>query len=124
MELYHEHIIEQYKHPLNQGSFEDQLDVVSSTNTNVGCGDAFRVELKLIQDSIQDVRWEGQGCVISTVSMSLLSEHLKGLSRSAVSQITQANMLELLGLDQISEGRKKCLMLSLNAVQNLLKSAA
>jgi nitrogen fixation NifU-like protein len=45
------------------------------------CGDEFTVSLVLDKDGvIEDLRFEGRGCAISTASASIMTETLKGLS--------------------------------------------
>ena len=45
------------------------------------CGDRLTVRLKLADDQIEDIRFEGQGCAISTASASLMTEAVKGKTR-------------------------------------------
>jgi nitrogen fixation NifU-like protein len=40
------------------------------------------VQLKMAGDLIADIRFEGQGCAISTASASLMTEAVKGKSRA------------------------------------------
>src|ERR1700733_15656774 len=46
------------------------------------CGDHLTLRLKLRDDTISDIRFEGQDCAISTASASLMTEAVKGKSRS------------------------------------------
>jgi nitrogen fixation NifU-like protein len=46
------------------------------------CGDRFTVYLKLQDDRIADISFEGTGCAISTASASILTEILKGKTRA------------------------------------------
>lgn len=46
------------------------------------CGDRFTVYLKLQDDRIVDISFEGTGCAISTASASILTEILKGKTRA------------------------------------------
>ena len=48
------------------------------------CGDRLMLSLRLAGDRIDDVRFEGQGCAISTASASLMTEAVKGKDRAAV----------------------------------------
>ena len=43
------------------------------------CGDELRLYLRLEGERISDLRFEGQGCAISTASASLMTESVKGL---------------------------------------------
>ena len=46
------------------------------------CGDRFTVYLKIQDDRITDISFEGTGCAISTASASILTEILKGKTRA------------------------------------------
>ena len=45
-------------------------------------GDRLTVRLKMDDDKISDIRFEGQGCAISTASASLMTEAVKGKTRA------------------------------------------
>ena len=46
------------------------------------CGDRLTLRLKLADDTISDIRFEGSGCAISTASASLMTEAVKGKTRA------------------------------------------
>ena len=46
------------------------------------CGDKLDITLRMQGDRLEDLRFEGQGCAISTASASLMSEAVKGRSRA------------------------------------------
>jgi len=46
------------------------------------CGDRFTVYLKLQDDRITDISFQGTGCAISTASASILTEILKGKTKA------------------------------------------
>src|SRR6266496_2782543 len=75
-ELYQELILEHYRHPRNYGQLEDANR--SAEGFNPLCGDRLNLYLKLKDGVIEDARFEGQGCAISTASASLLTEAVKG----------------------------------------------
>ncbi len=124
MDLYQEIILDHFKHPRNQGSFDNEIKTLSCDEANVGCGDELRVSIVLDQSKqkIADIKWVGQGCAMSIASMSLLSEHVKGMTVAEVKAIGQDTLLELLGLDDITPAREKCMMLSVKAVHRALLS--
>lgn len=124
MDLYQEIILDHFKHPRNQGSFDNETKTLSCDEANVGCGDELRVSIVLDQSKqkIADIKWVGQGCAMSIAAMSLLSEHVKGMTVSEVKAIGQDTLLELLGLDDITPAREKCMMLSVKAVHRALLS--
>ncbi len=118
-DIYQEDLIDEAKNPNNYGEM-DNPDLFS-TQYNASCGDVITVSVKLSPDKqvIADIKWKGQGCVISQASMSVLSQKVKGLKVSELQKLTQKEVLQELGLDEISVGRVKCLLLGLNAVKKM-----
>ncbi|MCB9813313.1 MAG: iron-sulfur cluster assembly scaffold protein [Pseudomonadales bacterium] len=119
-DIYHLDLLDEARNPNNFGDLETP-DFVS-TNYNASCGDVITVSVKLSKDKkkIQDIKWKGQGCVISQASMSVLSQRIIGSEIVKIQQLSQKEILQDLGLDKISVGRIKCLLLGLTAVRKLL----
>ncbi|MCO4747096.1 MAG: SUF system NifU family Fe-S cluster assembly protein [Proteobacteria bacterium] len=76
MELYQEVILDHGRRPRNFGPLEGATH--HARGYNPLCGDNFTMHIALDGDTISDVRFEGEGCAISTASASLLTERLKG----------------------------------------------
>jgi nitrogen fixation NifU-like protein len=77
-DLYQEIILDHYKKPRNAGRLEQPS--CSAAGDNPLCGDKISVTVKKSADRIEDIRWNGAGCAISTASASLMSEAVKGMS--------------------------------------------
>jgi nitrogen fixation NifU-like protein len=45
------------------------------------CGDEFTVRVLVVQEIIEQLRWEGHGCVVSTAAAGALAAVVPGLSR-------------------------------------------
>jgi nitrogen fixation protein NifU and related proteins len=80
-DLYRDVILDHNRKPRNFGIL-DPADA-SVEGFNPMCGDRLTVRLKLEGDTISDIRFEGQGCAISTASASLMTEAVKGKTRTA-----------------------------------------
>jgi nitrogen fixation protein NifU and related proteins len=116
-DLYKEYILDHYRNPRNFGHL-DHADVTAE-DLNPLCGDKIRVELKLDDGKIEDVRFSGKGCAISQASMSMLTESLRGQRLEDVARMPKETVLENVGIG-ISPARMKCAMLGLK----VLKTAA
>ena len=115
-DLYREQILEHYKRPRNFGRPE-RFDLDYS-DSNPFCGDEQHVFIVLDDAGLlADVRFEGQGCAISTAATSMLTEELAGLTREEVLRLPKEFVLELLGID-ISATRMKCALLGLKVVKS------
>lgn len=79
-DLYQEVIIDHSKRPRNFQKLEN-ADRVAYGN-NPLCGDKLRVELKLQDDRVSEIAFQGSGCAISTASASLMTESVKGKTRA------------------------------------------
>jgi len=78
-DLYRDVILDHNRQPRNFGALEPADASVEGFNPM--CGDHLTLRLRLNQDTISDIRFEGQGCAISTASASLMTEAVKGRSR-------------------------------------------
>jgi nitrogen fixation NifU-like protein len=79
-DLYRDVILDHNRRPRNFGGL-DSADA-SVDGFNPMCGDRLTLRLKLADDTISDIRFEGEGCAISTASASLMTEAVKGKSRA------------------------------------------
>ena len=116
-DFYRDYILDHYRSPRNFGTLE-QPDATAE-DVNPLCGDQIRVELKLDDGKISDVRFSGKGCAISQASTSMLLETVKGMKLADVAKLPKDAVLENVGIG-ISPTRMKCAMLGLR----VLKSAA
>jgi len=79
--LYQEVIVDHTKSPRNFGVLEDTSHHAEGYNPL--CGDKIALFLRINdKDIIEDIRFIGDGCSISTASASLMTETLKGKSLS------------------------------------------
>ena len=75
-ELYQELILDHNRRPRNFGSLPDANR--SADGYNPLCGDRLKVYLRLEDDRIAGVSFEGSGCAISKASASLMTDAVKG----------------------------------------------
>ncbi len=113
-ELYRENILDHYKHPRNRGTLE-QPDITYE-DANPLCGDELRMELRVKDGRIEQVRWTGHGCSISLASASMLSERIEGRTLDEVKQLSRDDVLEMLGIE-LGPVRLKCALLALKTLK-------
>ncbi|MBU2543156.1 iron-sulfur cluster assembly scaffold protein [Patescibacteria group bacterium] len=120
-DLYRETIITEARHPQNYGPLEG-ADITQS-QVNPSCGDSIEVYVKLDKEGqkIADLGWEGKGCVVSMASMSFLSAKVKGMSFVKINQLTTDDLKQMLGVEEITLSREKCMMMGLMAIQKALR---
>jgi len=80
-ELYRDVILDHNRHPRNFG----RLDAADrhAEGHNPLCGDRLTLAVRMNGERIEDIRFEGRGCAISTASASLMTEAVKGKDRAA-----------------------------------------
>lgn len=92
-DLYQEVILDHNKHPRNFGPLEAANR--NAHGHNPLCGDQVAVHVRVENDTVVDLHFEGTGCAITTASASLMTEVLKGKSLEEAERLFE-QMLELL----------------------------
>ncbi len=119
-DLYREHILDHYAHPRNWGRLENP-DIVADAD-DPSCGDQVHLEIALDSAGrVEQVAFEGEGCMISMASASLLTEHLKGKSVSELESLTEEDMLALVDAP-VGRGRRRCALLPLQVLKSGLRA--
>ena len=75
-ELYQEIILDHNRRPRNFGPLESATH--DAEGHNPLCGDEVKIHLRVQDDKVAEIRFEGQGCAISQSSASLMTEALLG----------------------------------------------
>jgi nitrogen fixation protein NifU and related proteins len=79
-ELYQEVILDHNRSPRNFRVIEDASSHADGNNPL--CGDTVSIDLTMNGEVIEDVAFQGAGCAISTASASLMTELIKGKTRT------------------------------------------
>lgn len=119
--------MQHFKNPQNYGQIENPD--IKIKHHNPLCGDEqewYFLFNKKNKDKnkwkIEEVRFTGSGCAISTASASILSEYIKGKTIDDIEKISTDEILAMMGLKSISSSRVKCVNLALTSVKKALKS--
>ena len=119
-ELYQEHILDHYEDPFHRGTLDGATHVHEDKNPL--CGDVVRIELQLDGDGkISDLYFNGEGCVISQASASMLLEKMYGKTVDQLKEFSAGDMLELYG-PRLTPNRQKCCLLSWKVFQSAVHS--
>jgi nitrogen fixation protein NifU and related proteins len=84
-DLYRDVILDHNRQPRNFGPLEPADSRAEGHNPL--CGDRLSVFVRLDGERVADIRFEGQGCAISTASASLMTEAVKGKDRAAIAEL-------------------------------------
>lgn len=130
-------ILDNYQNPYHRTRHEKDDNYLKLNSRNVSCIDNIDVYIKMNQDKIEDISFEGEACVISISSTSIMASTLVGKTIDEALKIIENydNMIEekeydrsLLGeavvYDDIAKqpSRKKCATLTWNGVYQKLLS--
>lgn len=127
-------ILDNYQEPYNKGLVDDKNYVLTNTSSE-SCIDNLDFQMKIDNNKIVDIRFDGEACAISTSASSILIKMLIGMSVDDAKKLLMnyKNMIdekeydkELLGelnvYDEIYKqpNRKNCALLPVVAVDKLL----
>lgn len=113
--LYREEILEHYKRPHNWRKLTDPT--LSFSDNNPLCGDSLSVELRVVDDRVVEVGFQGEGCAISCATASMISEQLIGRTVEQLAGLEKTELFELLGMEP-SPVRLKCALLPLKVIKS------
>ncbi len=134
--LKREIILENYQNPKNKGLLNDDSYIKVNMN-NESCIDEVNLEVKIENNIIKDIRFDGEACAISTSSTSTMIEVLTGKTIKEAENILQnfLNMIdekpfdkdvleEAIVYDDIAKNpsRKKCVLLSWWGIEKVLNA--
>ncbi len=112
--LYREVILDHYRNPRNKGTL-DPADY-SYEDTNPLCGDEVRIDVRVEDDRLAEIRFLGRGCAVSLASTSILTEMVQDMPLAEVKALTKDDLLEELGIP-VSPARMKCALLGLKVLK-------
>lgn len=128
-------ILDNYQNPSNKEIPQEDTYIKINTN-NESCIDNLDIYIKLKENIIEDIKFEGEACVISISSTSIMTKLLIGKNIKEALNIIEnyKNMIEekpydidilkeAIVYDSISKqpSRIKCATLSVNGIEKVLK---
>lgn len=113
-DLYREVILDHYQNPRNYGTLEPSD--ISYEEDNPVCGDHIRLDLRLKDGRVSEVRFSGHGCAISQASASMLTEAIQGKTLEELRAFGKDDVLNMLGIP-LGPVRIKCALLSLKVLK-------
>lgn len=132
---YRQIIMDHYNLPRNKGLVEDD-SYIKVHLKNPSCGDDLQLQVKLEDEKIVDIRYEGTGCAICCSSVSMLTDNVKKRSTAEALEIVEAFLQMLMGQREFDEDvigeaislqgvaklppRIKCATLGYKALQRIL----
>ena len=113
-DLYREIILDHNRNPRNRGTL-DPADY-SYEDTNPLCGDEVRIDVRVENGRVADIKFSGRGCAVSQASTSILTEMVHDMPLDEVKSLTKDDLLDELGIP-VSPARMKCALLGLKVLK-------
>jgi nitrogen fixation protein NifU and related proteins len=122
VDLYPANILEHAKHPRKFGRIPHPD--LTFEQVNPLCGDRIRVELRLAGNGmVEEVRFSGEMCAIAKASASILFASIEGMSSTAITELTDEQILGSLG-GPIKSHRVQCALLPAIAFRGAIRNGA
>ncbi|MBA3378621.1 MAG: SUF system NifU family Fe-S cluster assembly protein [Chloroflexota bacterium] len=112
--IYREIILEHSRNPSNTGTLDP--NDFTYEDVNPLCGDEIRIDVRVQDDRVSEIRFSGRGCAVSQASASILTEMVEGRTLDEVKAIGRDELLEEIGIP-VSPARMKCAMLGLKVLK-------
>ncbi len=87
------------------------------------CGDEIWLDLEIVQNSIRQARFHGQGCVVSQACASMLCEGIEGKSVVAVLASTADHVMDF-AIRELTINRQRCALTAWDALLQALNGTA
>ena len=113
-DFYRQNILDHYQNPRNWGTIEHPD--ISAEDSNPLCGDRIRMDIKVKDGRVEDVKFSGSGCSISRAAASMLTDEIRGKTLEEVKAMGREDVLELLGIE-LGPVRLKCALLALKTLK-------
>lgn len=94
-QMYNDKVMEHFTNPQNVGEIEnpDGTGQVGSA----ACGDIMKMDIKVENDVITDVRFKTYGCGAAVASSSVATEMIKGRTLEEAKKFTNKELLDAIG---------------------------
>jgi nitrogen fixation NifU-like protein len=116
-ETYSEIVIKEYRNPSNFGFIKNPD---ASGEIKGPCGDTMKIDLKINEEIISDVRFWTDGCGASIACGSMLTKIIKGKTLKSAENISSSRLLEK--LDDLPAEHQHCSVLAISALQKAIKN--
>lgn len=113
--LYRPHILAHARNPQFRGVVANATH--EADRANPSCGDRCRITAKIIDDVLEEIHFDGDGCALSTAATSILLEDMQGKSRADLEVLTDDAFLRLLGVE-VTSGRVDCALFGLRTLRS------
>lgn len=107
-----------FLHPKNMGEIQDADG--SGEVGSPACGDIMKIDLKVKNEIIWDIKFKTFGCAAAIASTSALTQIVKGKSLNYAKKLTMKNVEEKIG--PLPPIKKHCAAMSIQALKKAIEN--
>lgn len=115
--MYSEKVMDHFEHPRNVGEIQDASG--SGTVGNAKCGDIMKMDIKVDNNIITDVKFKTFGCCAAVATSSMATEMIKGKTVDEALALTNKAVAE--ALDGLPPVKMHCSVLAEEAIHAALE---
>lgn len=128
-------ILENFENPVNKG-LKNEKDYIHIKKSSSSCIDSFDIEIKIENNIIKDIRFDGEACAIATSALSISISKLIGKTKEEALDLINnyENMIEEKDYDKekleelnayddiyMQPSRKKCATIGINGIKEIIE---
>jgi len=114
MNIYHELLVEHYRYSPYRGTVNQPSFTINTMNPS--CGDSITMAGVISAGTLEQLLFDGAGCVISQATASLLCQATVGKLLADVERYDTTDIIALIGMP-LGPTRLKCALLPLDALR-------
>ncbi|MGI6662698.1 MAG: Fe-S cluster assembly scaffold protein NifU [Bacillota bacterium] len=115
--MYNEKVMDHFFNPRNVGEMENP-DGVGQVGNPI-CGDVMRVQIRVKDNRIEDVKFKTFGCGAAIATSSMVTELVKGLTLDEAMEVSNKTVAEALG--GLPPQKMHCSNLAADALHEAIK---
>lgn len=99
---YSDQVLDHYNNPRNVGKMDIGDKTVGTGMVGApACGDVMKLQIKVVNDIIEDAKFKAYGCGSAIASSSMVTELIKGMSLDEASELKNTQIVEALSLPPV-----------------------
>ncbi len=107
-------VMDYYRNPRNKGK-------LSSYDAEYG-DSTVKIYIRVKDNAIEDISFEGKGCALSMASASLLTEMAKGMKIEEAMKLTEKDIMDAFMIKELGPNRIKCVALPVKVLKMAIAS--
>ncbi|MGC9208594.1 MAG: iron-sulfur cluster assembly scaffold protein [Nitrososphaeria archaeon] len=113
-------VMDYYRNPRNRGKLSSYDAEYGDSNPT--CGDTVKIYIKVKDNALEDISFEGKACALSMASASLLTEMAKGMKIEEAMKITEKDIMDAFMIKELGPNRIKCVALPVKVLKMTIAS--